>query len=65
MVLGVELHIHIDHPNITTENTSLSMPFAGFYGKDYVVADPLSCLHHLDESILSKGEETIILNDLI
>ncbi len=78
MLLGAVLHIHTDHLNITTNNTTPDRiicwlnyieqfnPYIHFIpGKDNVIANTLSWLDCLEESILSKDNQVFVLKDSI
>ncbi len=78
MLLGAKLHIPIDHLNNTTNKTTPDFiicwlnyveqcnPYIHFVlGKVNVIADLLSWLDHLEESILSKREQVFILKQSV
>ena len=78
MLLGAVLHIHTDHLNITTNNTTPDRvirwlnyveqynPYIHFIpGKDNVIADTLSRLDRLEESVLSKDKQVFVLKDSV
>ncbi len=77
MLLGAVLHVHTDHLNITTNNTTPDLvihwlnyieqfnPYIHFIsGKDNVIANTLSWLDCLEESILSKDKQVLFLKTL-
>ncbi len=74
MLLGAVLHIHTDHHNIPTNNTTPDRvirwlnyieqfnPYIHFIpDKDNVIANTHSWLDHLEESILSKEKQVFVL----
>ncbi len=74
MILRAILHIHTNHLNITTNNTTPDRvicwlnyveqfnPYIQFIpGKDTVIADTLSWLDHLEESVFSKDKKVFVL----
>ncbi len=76
MLLGAVLHIHTDHLNFTTNNTMPDCvvrwlnyieqfnPYIHFIlGKDKVIANTLSWLDRLEESIPSKDKQVFVLKD--
>ncbi len=78
MLLGAILHIHTDHHNITTNNTTPDHiicwlnhfkqfnPYNHFIpGKDNVVANTLSWLDRLEESVHSKDKQVFVLKDSV
>ncbi len=77
MLLGAVLHIHTDHLNITTNNTMPDCiiqwlnyikqfnPYIQFIpGKGSIIADTLSWLDCLEESILSQDKQAFVLKVL-
>ncbi len=78
MLLGAVLHIHTDHLNIITNNTTPDQIICWLYyfeqfnpynhfmsGKDNIISDTLSWLDCLEESILSKDKEVFVLKDSV
>ncbi len=78
MLLGAVLHIHTDHFNIMTNNTTPDHvirwlnyvkqfnPYIHFIPyKDNIIADTLSWLNCLEESILSKDKQVFVIEDSI
>ncbi len=78
MLLGVVLHIHTEHLNITTNNTTPEHvihwpnyikqfnPYIHFIpGKVNIIANTLSWLDPLEESVLSKDKQVFVLKDSI
>ncbi len=78
MLLGALLHIHTDQLNITTNNTTQDHvicwlnyieqfnPYIHYLpGKDNVIANTLSWLDCLEESILFKDRQVFVLNNSV
>ncbi len=72
MLLGADLHIHTDHLNITTNNNTPNQvicwlnyieqfnPYIHFIpDKDNIIANTLSQLNRLEESVLSKDKQVL------
>ncbi len=78
MLLGAVLYLHTNHLNITTNNTTPDRiihwlnyveqfnPYIYFIpGKDNVIADMLSWLDRLEESVLSKDKQVFVVKESI
>ncbi len=78
MLLGAKLHIHTDHQNINTNNTTPDYIIHWFnhveqYNlyihfisvKDNIIADTQSWLDRLKEAFVSKGEQVFVLKDSV
>ncbi len=78
ILLGAESHVHTDHLKITTNFITLDCVIFWrnciekfntcihfISGKGNTIADTISWLDHIEESVLSEGEQVFVLNDSI
>ncbi len=78
MLLDSKLHIYTDHLVVATTNTTpnhalcwlnyieqLHRYIHSIPDKNNVISDTLSWVDHINESVLSKGEQVVVLRDSV